>query len=69
MTLLINGKPQDHGPEEHFPAHEEPLTGGPVDPPEQLELEPPPKKPGTFTKKAKALIGRSGKKIRGGGKC
>ena len=64
--LIFNGKDQD-GPREEFSLDADPITGGPIDTPEQLELKPKPK-PGTFTRNAGKLIGRSGKKIRGGGK-
>jgi hypothetical protein len=67
--LTINGKQRDDGPPEDFSADADPITGAPIDPPEQLELKPQPKKPGLFTKRAKQLIKRSGKKLRGGGRC
>lgn len=56
--LTINGKPTTEGPREEFFASEDPLTGLPIEEPTQLELKPKPKKPGTFTKRAKALIDR-----------
>jgi hypothetical protein len=67
MTLTINGKHRNDGSkQEDFSQSEDPITGAPIEP-EQLELKPKPKKKGQFTKNAEALIGRSGKKLRGGG--
>jgi hypothetical protein len=67
MTLMVNGKERNDGSKpEDFTTDRDPITDTPVAPPEQLELKPKPKKEGHFTKRAKALIGRSGKKLRGG---
>lgn len=46
----------DEKPREQFVCDVDPLTGGPIEPPEQLELKPTPKTQGVFTRNAKRII-------------